>query len=387
MDWLSTSEVVFGLTLSSQCPTYDHGLFYGLYSEGMRLLASGKPKEDVFSAIGANAYNTALQASKMANSGLDWLSLLKQAKIASELGDLMVRQGKDLQKGKLDRVDFSLQQRKIQSLTDTSLTVKTLDEVEDKVTDLIPTGWDILDRHMGGIPRFGVIPLLAHPKSGKTWWAIQFAFHFLKKHPTKKVLFVSVEMRDYQIKSRIRSLGLPLNKRFLITDENTTPSNIVQILTVYNDIGLVVVDFLDLFVLSNTGGEMSEPTMAKYYMTLANIAKRFGVPILLPCQPSGKYESGMPIPAHLRWTRLAEALLSMIISLYNPSKDFQRKGNKIQGLPIKDGWGYAGVWLSRFGLAGQNGETTPGAVRMSIDNLGAWDTKPRKNTIWYPLRD
>ena len=247
----------------------------------------------------------------------------------------------------------------------------TLDEIEKGVHPFMPSGWDAIDKEFGGWPKAGLVTVGASPKVGKTSFMTKAAMQFVKYYPTKKAGIFTLEMKATEYRSRVEMLKTDLTQdqmhRIVIDDSaGMTVAEVANKAAREPDLGFVGVDFADLMIQD----ENNESEMAKIYRTLANLGKSLGIPVMLLGQFNRSYMGGVPLPRHIRYTSMAEALSWMLLILYSPQKDFGNKNDAIT-LPQVPEVSCIVSWLIRGGFI-IHPDDNPGAIPVRFRGKEGW---------------
>ena len=386
--WLENSEVTFGLVLTNKLSlsVVRPELFHIPYNDGIKMLKTGSPKEDVIQGIGIDAYQTAVHAAECVNgaSSLDWLSILEKSSVLYDAGSKLEKYSKKLQRG--EDIDWSqLTSIANRAQTNVGSCFTPLSEIEESELTFIETGWQAFDEHIGGIPEVGLIIIGGNPGVGKTTCMAKLATSFATKYPDKIVSIFSIEMVLKEIATRFKQIeDIPKETadHLWMNDEPVTPEEVINKSATVDKLGLVLVDFADLMVR----GDTSESAMAHIYRTLMLGAKQLHCPIVLLSQLS-RYSEGIPKPSHLRYTGLAEALAWMILMLYNPTTDWHSSEEKEEyHLPNKifrdAQTGYVICWKVRGGFR-KHLEDSPGAIAIPFRGDKGWHSNVGK---WFSLK-
>lgn len=239
-----------------------------------------------------------------------------------------------------------------------SILAKTIHEIEaqnNKKEDLtgVPSGFKELDKVTSGWQRTDLIILAARPAVGKTAFALNLIMNaaFSKNQPTG-VAFFSLEMSAGQLVKRMLSAvtEVPLSK---ITKGQLADHEIVQIhqrmsklasanifiddqaaLNIFelrakcrrlkqkHNIGLVIIDYLQLMQGSVGNGGNREQEISKISRDLKGLAKELEIPIIALSQLNRgvetRKESKMPMLSDLRESGAIEQDADMVMFLYRP---------------------------------------------------------------------
>ena len=204
--------------------------------------------------------------------------------------------------------------------------IDTIQELEDmnknkrKITG-ISTGFYDLDRKISGLKKSNLIILAARPGMGKSALAVNVAVN-VAKYANKAVAIFNLEMKDTEINSRILSSeSMVTNDKILngnLDDEDwvkiATALSIVSELPIYIDdtsgltigeirakcrklkieqnIGLVIIDYLQLITPSSKKNSTRENEVAEISRALKILAKELEIPVIALSQLSRTNEKG-----------------------------------------------------------------------------------------------
>lgn len=382
--WRDNSELVGGLVITGRISsnTVRPELFYPPYDEVIKLYKSGTVgPEELSELCGFSVVSTLLEAASTVNGTLSKIDFIKKLESSCNnyaSGDELEKLGKKLKRG--EHVDLSkLNTIAAKAQTGTTNLVPA-SKVVPREMPFIKCGYKPIDEHLGGIALAGVTLIGAYVKVGKTSLAIRIQKDFLAHYPDKKVAFFSLEMLNEEIRMR----GDEIDKwtedeldRWILCDEPNSAEQVINKAAAIEDLGLVVIDFADMMIQ----GEGTEPQYTMLYKTLALGAKSLRVPIILLAQFSGSYSGGVPKPYHFRWSRLAEALASTVITLWNPDKDqFAHDETMLQ--PV-EGNAYICCHMVRGGFRIHQ-EDNPGAILVPFKGSLGWHKTKSK---WFVMKE
>ena len=211
----------------------------------------------------------------------------------------------------------------------------------------IPTGFERIDKLLGGLQRSDMVILAARPSVGKTSLALGFAHNAAKKHG-QRVAFFSLEMSNEQVVQRIISAETGINAQRLRRGEiekdewgrfmkaasdlaetyfyidDTPGASALELRTkarrLHAEVGidLIVVDYLQLmrgdFRSENRVQEISSISRA-----LKALARELNVPVLALSQLSRSVESRTdkrPILSDLRESGALEQDADVVMFIY-----------------------------------------------------------------------
>jgi DnaB-like helicase C terminal domain len=384
MNWLDSSEIVTGLILARRINpnSVDPQLFAEPYNKIIKMLRDDPTREieDIISEVGLSPVQAAHEAAKTMN-GLgekNWIKILEDSALEYDAGVKLEKQSKKMQSG--DGANWAEMAYIIKRAQEgESRDLVPLSKVESGDVPFIETGWKVIDDHTGGIPEVGLILVGGQPGVGKSTWATKLASQFVKKYPNKKVAFYSLEMILPELATRFREvdkLTKEQEDRILLCELPVSPEQVISSSATIDNLGLVIVDFADLMI----HGESSESAYGNLYRTLMLGAKALHCPIALLAQLI-KYQDSIPKPAHLRYTKMAEALAWMIIMLFDKATDWSSKEDD-ETLPTIDGTAFMIIWKVRGGFR-KHLNDAPGAILTPFNGSKGWHPTKSK---WYSLK-
>ena len=222
----------------------------------------------------------------------------------------------------------------------------------------LPSGFYDLDSLTQGFQKSDLIIIAGRPSIGKTAFGLNIAINIIKN--TKlPVLFFSLEMSKEQIMYRLLSMEtnitqmqlrsgkltqndwLKLNKIFKILSKlpffindisylsiQDIRSKIKTIIFEQNQIGLILIDYLQLIQNSNIKRENRVQELSKITRSLKAIAREFDVPIIALSQLSRNVENRVdqkPVLSDLRESGSIEQDADLVLMLYR-----NQYGNLVQ---------------------------------------------------------
>ena len=249
--------------------------------------------------------------------------------------------------------DLTIKFKPKQLFTTTELLNNILFELKQKA--LIPrlpgitSGFDDLDLMIQGFQRADLIILAGRPSTGKTALSLNIGLNVIKSLRLP-VLFFSLEMSKEQIMYRLLSIEgrinqaklksgqlsendwMKLNKIVTIISKlpifiDDTPNLSIQdirskirtIIFDHSNLGLIVIDYLQLIQSSNVKNENRVQELSQMTRILKNIAREFNVPVIALSQLSRNVENRMdkkPVLADLRESGTIEQDADLVLMLY-----------------------------------------------------------------------
>lgn len=239
--------------------------------------------------------------------------------------------------------------------------LKTLKLLHDDPKALagLPTKFDVLDKVLVGMGKGDLVVLGGRPGMGKTSFAMNIAVN-VAKSSKKKVAIFSLEMSAEQIVSRMLSCealvdsntmrtgklspddwkriseaASVLSDTNILIDDSTdsTPTSIKAKLRRIDDLGLIVIDYLQLMNADiRTDNRVLE--IASITRSLKLIAKEFGIPIILCSQLARAAEDRQkkqPMLSDLRDSGAIEQDADIVLFLYRD--DYYKDDKKADEAP------------------------------------------------------
>jgi replicative DNA helicase len=213
----------------------------------------------------------------------------------------------------------------------------------------LPSGFDNLDSLTQGFQKSDLIIIAGRPSMGKTALGLTIAMNVIKKVKLP-VLFFSLEMSKEQIISRLLSMETTINQiklkngklesndwiklnkmipimskfPFFVDDSANLSiqdirSKIKTVLFEQKQIGLVIIDYLQLMQNSKAINENRVQEISKITRELKNIAREFKIPMIALSQLSRNVESRIdkkPILSDLRESGSIEQDADLVLMLY-----------------------------------------------------------------------
>ena len=232
----------------------------------------------------------------------------------------------------------------------------------------LASGFYALDSLTQGFQKSDLIIVAGRPSMGKTAFALTIGINMIKTC-SLPVLFFSLEMSKEQIMYRLLSMEtninqmrlrsgklyqndwIKLNKIIKIISKlpffiDDTPdlsiqdirSKIKTILFEQTQIGLIVIDYLQLMQNSKSKIENRVQELSKITRSLKNIAREFNVPIIALSQLSRSVENRLdkkPILSDLRESGSIEQDADLVLMLYR-NKYYNPQANLQDNLDLTD---------------------------------------------------
>jgi len=340
----------------------------------VKLLVEGRDLPIIYDKIGLAPVKSALEASKTVAdmTPSHAVELLEIAYSREELATVLDKQINKLRKG--EDADILKIEASIEKSNRHEHQFQTMAEIDPSDVVWVETGYAPIDECIGGIPDASLTIIGASTGTGKTSLLLRLFGCFAMRG--KKSLIYTLEMTGGQLVSRMLNVmpKITTEQRALITvcSEHMNPEEIsasASRIVGLEKIDVIGIDFADLMI----EGQEDEPKVASMYRTIAQLAKKSGVPVILLSQLSRKYTErggGEPRIVDLRWSGLAESLAALVILVYNPNTTYAISGKQSLQLPIISGRGWLICGKSRYGSSAGGG--SPIAIQVGWDGLVGW---------------
>lgn len=391
MDHVEISEIVCGLVLLKAIPldSVDRTQLYPPYDKILAYFSEGKEIGDITALTSYRAVNAALTAGQSASkttSVIDYLDILNETSSRVHIGTQLEKIAGRLLKG--EPVDFTKVAGLLSQMEDGIQDFVTLDLVEADKFPWMLSYYEPYDTFVGGYPKAGLTIIGAPPGTGKTWLVSSMIAAAIRH--SKRVAFYSLELTRGIVRARMDALDSHFTKEELALvllsdsayDIDEVYASIGKICSKYPDLYAIFIDFADLLIPTEV--EESVTMAGKIYRLLALAAKKTGVPIILLSQLNSNYIGGVPQVNHIRWSRLAEAVASLILLIYNPSQIFvdQGQNKKAPVLEPIPGYGYHIVGKARYGFK----MSGIGAIRIPWRGETGWGMLS-SSCDWFPINN
>lgn len=337
LSWNDLSEIVVGKAwrgeLSWTAITPGHlAMPYKALVEKARKTRKALSEEEVIRTIGLPAFS-AIQMAGQSNLPNSWPTMLEHASLNAKLADQMEKQLRKLRAGDDSGLSeiFRLLENK-DRIAEIELVPLSSVVVPKNYTPFTPSGYEPIDRYIGGWPDSGLTIISAPPGTGKTFLALKAMAAYAGLG--KQSAFFSIEQTSIQIANRARSvMRLPKGLQHLIhiTDETVSVDDIVRVVSGLSGYDMVVIDFAELLLDEE---DASESTMSYIYRSLAKLARKKSIVIILLAQLNRANYQTMSLGG-IRYSGAAEQMASLVLFLSNPSRAYTGLGTPASdALPI-----------------------------------------------------
>ena len=145
------------------------------------------------------------------------------------------------------------------------------------------------------------------------------------------------------------------------------------------ELHFIGIDYADMLVGTK---EQSEQTMGRVYNTLAVLAKKVRVPIILVAQYR-RTDGTIPTIEDIRYSGRAEQAASLILLLYNPDMVFSRSTMNDHSNPLPHSPGCAWIVVGKTRYRGAQ-PTALGAIKVDWNGQEGWGMAAGREP-WYNL--
>jgi replicative DNA helicase len=218
--------------------------------------------------------------------------------------------------------------------------------LKDKKENSVTYGLSILDKATKGIGRGQYIIVAGRPSVGKSAYLQYLGLKNAEKG--KKVLFVSAEMSEEMIISRIMTTYGPetIPSTFNILIAGDTGTIEAEINKKARDFDLILVDYIQLLKSKGRTKDLYE-RVTEISGDLKGMATKFNLPFICASQFSRAAEGNQPNMAHLKESGALEQDADVVISLWKDKKDADFTIDKtlskirLDLLKNRNGWTFA----------------------------------------------
>lgn len=389
---LSVSETAVGLILNGKQSStlFNPDRFHGKYQLVMKDIKAGLTEEELY-----GKYTNLIQAAKHAahsvnglGTELDWVKVVDDAYATEVVIDSLQKSIKYFTMGDKDKASDLL--RRATSTLGNSQKMRSMsaDEVVSDYSPFMKSGTPCWDAHIGGFPTMGLVILAAKWGEGKTTAAIDLMDNFLKEHPEKDILFVTLEdMADGWVQRAKIILGARSNDfwhRVKIMEFASTAEEVIQEAARYPDVGMIFLDYVDYLAKNKDLATYDEiyKTLSLGAKSLA-VSSRFKSMVVVALAQFGRgaYQGGVPSPAALMYS--GEQYAYQLVMLYDPNKDYHSDNpQNPYTLPSEKGYGYVCVFKVKNGCK-PHLDSFPGAIKVPMSTRGGFNLGA--DGTWFSL--
>lgn len=331
MNWQDATETVIGLVFDGKEPQghFVPELFYPRYAEVFEdLIDPDTDREDLIIKYG-NVIQACVNAANSFNGvakEVDWREVLVRSKMQAIVAEDMEKKARRMKEGQ--SVDIHPLIEKLKAL-DSGGHVGGVRAVDISETELlkIPSGWDAIDKNLGGYPEYGLVIVAGREGTGKTTMIGRLATSFINEYPTKDVEIFTLEMLNGELLGKIFQFDQnfkdnPELRQHIILNENgrITPEEIAaEIATWMPNLGLVIIDYVDLLVK-----EKDDTSYGQMYDCLMKAARENRIPIVAFAQFKTTFSGGVPHPEDIYFIGTARKNAWNVWCIWSPGNETGR---------------------------------------------------------------
>ena len=383
------SEINMGLIVDERTPVtmYKSDWFSAPYDKAIELLLQkGSCKEDLAKVISSSYLNDAHNAVKRMNGlgeteNFDWVKALKDSYDNEVRGEKFQKIGKKLKEN--EPVDILKLYAELGSIISQEVSGLTkLSEISDDYTPFKLTGYDPIDKPVGGIPTDGPIVIFGSSGVGKSKFIAGLITALLKKYPEETAALYTLEMNSVHWKSRSKDLFagiLDVKDRLYVSGSVRDIDELVAEIT-SKKVNYVILDDIDNMVRESTPAEFE-----RVFRRIKEVCRFMGIPFFVLAQISKEKEiaingtgiggkSRFLLKTDIAWTSAAEKSAALLIGLQTVMDEI----DMFEDAYVKDSQplDYIIFFKSRDGWLGDRDsryQTGPGAV--VLEHTANWTGK------------
>lgn len=319
-DWLSLTEICFGLVVTKRVDItkFHSTMFCDPYNDGYEEFARTGDVTATSKVITPSLYNTAITASSTIEDGteIEWHKLLNKASKGYGVGTIAQRIGKKLIDGReVEAVDIMELSASLGELASPdAIGLHILDDVDDNYEPFVTTGWDAIDKNLGGIPASRPLVVGGDTGLGKTMFQMRLIGEYLIEHPETIGAIYTLEMSDRAWKRRYVTLFPEYEdtlKRIYISKSSISVPDIgIEVASI--GAGIVGIDYMDYLIR----GEISEAAWRKTNLQLNEICRTLEIPVCILHQfNANRYSEPVPTMKHFAWGTSSTNVAGMVFTL------------------------------------------------------------------------
>jgi len=375
MQWRRISEVVAGLVLDAKlsAESVDPSILDAPYDIMLRMLAEGASESDLLDPIGIHALDIARKAGAAAKGDpYKYIEACEKSAVRVRAGQALRPIVDKLERG--DDVDVARALSALSVMQNGHRTFTPADQVEPEPMIYVKSYYPPLDNHVGGYPFAGLTIVAGITGTGKTSFLIELAIRAATAG--KRCAVLTLEMTNGQIVYRMLEIDTRLTKKtrklILLSDDVYDVDEVYAVssqLAAQHKLHFIGVDYADMLVGTK---EQSEPVMGRVYNTLAVLAKKLRVPVILVAQYR-RTDGKIPTIEDIKYSGRAEQAAAMIVLLYNPGQVWSRSFMVEDSNPLTVIEGTAHILIGKTRFKGPKQRTAIGAIRVFWkENGGRW---------------
>ena len=363
----------------------DSSILHPPYDVGNKALQEGKQVSDLLDTVGIHALNIAKTAALEVGDNTDpfiYVHLCEQAAVRTAVG-MRLRPIVD----KLDRgedIDVAHALEALGKLETGHREFTPANEIQPETAIYVPSYYLPLDTYVGGYPIAGLTIVAGVTGTGKTTFLIELARSCARSGHACAVL--TLEMTSGQLLYRMLEVDPNLTEeeksRILLSDSVYDVDGAyaaISRLVTQRELQFIGIDYADMLVGTK---EQSEQTMGRVYNTLAVLAKKVRVPIILVAQYR-RTDGTVPTIEDIRYSGRAEQAASLILLLYNPDMVFSRSTMNDSSNPLPHSPGCAWIVVGKTRYRGAQ-PTALGAIKVDWNGQEGWGMAAGREP-WFNL--
>jgi hypothetical protein len=393
VQWKRASEIVAGhvilgnLTIDSVNPA----TLETPYDSAVRLLSKGAKEIDLADGVGIHALTVAKDAARNATGDpRAYLEIVEEAALRVGAGRKLRPLVDKLERG--EGIDVARAISALGHLENGYRQFTPASEIEPEAQIYVPSYYAPLDDYVGGYPQAGLSIVAGITGTGKTTFLIEMARSSARAG--QRCAILTLEMTNGQLLYRMLQVDKKLTKKqrknILLSDDvysiDEAYSAIAQ-LAAKEELHFIGIDYADMLVGQ---AEQSEASMGRIYNTLAVLAKKIHIPIVLVAQYR-RTDGVIPTIQDIRYSGRAEQAASMILLLYNKGVVFAKTSFEKKG-PLPHIPNTAWILVGKTRYMG-NQPTALGAINVEWNGEGGWGPANGRDpwhdltNSWYDMDD
>lgn len=384
------SELNFGLIIDDRVPVtmYKSDWFSAPYDKAVELLLQkGSQKEDLAKVLSSSYMNDAHNSVKRMNGlgeteNFDWVSSLRESYENEIRGEKLQKLGKKMRENEpVDLLKLYAELGSVISQENTGLT--KLSEISDDYAPFKLTGYDPIDKPVGGIPTDGPIIIFGSSGVGKSKFVAGLIKSILKRYPDETAAIYTLEMNAVHWKSRSKELFpeiLEVQNQLYVSGSVRDIDELVAEITA-KKVNYVVLDDIDNMVKESSPAEFE-----RVFRRIKEVCRFMGIPFFVLAQIAKEKEiaingtgiggkSRFLLKTDIAWTSAAEKSAALLIGLQTVMDEIDMSEDAYvkDSMPLD----YIIFFKSRDGWLGDRDsryQVGPGAV--ILEHTTNWSGRP-----------
>lgn len=394
------SELNFGLILDDRVPVemYKQDWFSSPYDKAVGiLLQKGSTKEDIAKVLSSSYMNDAHNSVKRMNGlgeSFDWVKSLQESYENEMRGEKLQKIAKKLKEN--EPVDFLKLYSDIGSvISQESTGLAKLSEISDDYAPFKFTGYDPIDKTIGGIPTDGPIIIFGSSGIGKSKFVAGLITSLLKMYPNETAALYTLEMNAVHWKSRTAQL---FPKILEVKDRLYVSGSVKDIDELVAEITAKKVNYVVLDDIDNMVKESSPAEFERVFRRIKEVCRFMGIPFFVLAQIAREKEiaingtgqggkSRFLLKTDIAWSSAAEKSAALLLGLQTVMDEIDMSEDAYvkDSMPLD----YIIAFKSRDGWLGDRDsryQVGPGAI--VLEHTSNWTGKPYANKwkLWSKNR-